>query len=596
MSATDDLRRDHVAQWAFDTRPVLSRFHLWLEDVEHRRLDGDGKPGDEDTECFVGNGLERAFITSTAVTALGTYLFGRYGEGAGLDKAGINRVKKDADAISAYVMSEGLWHLTRNLPENHAVMICLGEGLMPKAGETPEMGSNPLLGFGRVYARPQVAKRLDGMIHLLLNEPNYGWDEFWNDIERSGITVWGGAVDTLECTSRFAKGEPTGPLTMIHFFDQPIQVSCPYEGYVGTLMLPLAVVRQAEMDSLHISYRTPRARILGAIQQTYPDIPAERVHVWTLAGKSRAKRLSGLWQEWRDCGVHLVEDGWEVPGGYGAFTDSGTYTPSFKVGPFTDDDGQRHLFLVDGYAATAEAIQAASLDPVLNTHTSMAHFSARFNAPHDRETGVLGLDPGAPDFAATLHAHLGIELNDELTEGYRASIRAAHDAGMPIDKPFVTIDDFLPRKKWRLLSLGSFMLPDPYTGAPGVEEVGDRTYRVTVHSGTRERRDEICMTLRLMDTMPESKLIFSPLLDRFYATREYKNRAVRISDSGRIRNELQTLCLEALDFLDGGRIMVHFDRVDEAVLSTEKRAFIREVLQWYKDRHPIWFRWLEIAS
>ncbi len=29
-----------------------------------------------------------------------------------------------------------------------------GEGLMPKAGESPEMGSNPVLGLGRVYALP----------------------------------------------------------------------------------------------------------------------------------------------------------------------------------------------------------------------------------------------------------------------------------------------------------------------------------------------------------------------------------------------------------------------------------------------------------
>ena len=63
-------------------------------------------------------------------------------------------MKKDADAISAYAMSEGLWYASRHLPENHAIMVCLGEGLMPKAGETPEMGSNPQLGFGRVYARP----------------------------------------------------------------------------------------------------------------------------------------------------------------------------------------------------------------------------------------------------------------------------------------------------------------------------------------------------------------------------------------------------------------------------------------------------------
>ncbi len=110
------------------------------------------------------------------MTALGTRLFGRCGEAVGLDKAGINRVKKDADAVSAYALSEALWYLTRSLPENHAVMVSLGEGLMPKAGETPEMGSNPLLGFGRVYARPQVARFLDRRVHRLVNEPGYDWE------------------------------------------------------------------------------------------------------------------------------------------------------------------------------------------------------------------------------------------------------------------------------------------------------------------------------------------------------------------------------------------------------------------------------------
>ena len=30
-------KRTLIAQWAFDTRPVLLRFHLWLEDVEVER-------------------------------------------------------------------------------------------------------------------------------------------------------------------------------------------------------------------------------------------------------------------------------------------------------------------------------------------------------------------------------------------------------------------------------------------------------------------------------------------------------------------------------------------------------------------------------
>jgi hypothetical protein len=60
---------------------------------------------------------------------------------------------------------------------------------MPKAGETPEMGSNPQLGFGRVYARPQVAKWLDRRVIRLLNDDQYGWNQFYREIKEAGITV-----------------------------------------------------------------------------------------------------------------------------------------------------------------------------------------------------------------------------------------------------------------------------------------------------------------------------------------------------------------------------------------------------------------------
>ena len=294
-------RRNRISQWAFDTRAILGRFHLWLEDVDIRLT---GESGTE-TSSFVGGSLERAFVAAAAVTALGTRLFGRWGEGAELDKAGINRVKKDADAVSAYALSEALWYLTRSLPENHAVMISLGEGLMPKAGETPEMGSNPLLGFGRVYARPQVARFLDHRVNRLVNDPTYEWPEFWLDLQIAGITVWGAAVDTLENTSRFAKGSPTGPTTVLHLFDQPLKVARPYEGYMGNLVLPREVVEHAAEESVLIDFRTPRARVMEAIGATYPGIAPEHVHVWTLGGASREHRLGTLWTEWNTLGAHL---------------------------------------------------------------------------------------------------------------------------------------------------------------------------------------------------------------------------------------------------------------------------------------------------
>ncbi len=186
-----------IAQWAFDTNPILGRFHLWLEDVEIEWIREKTSPHEISSISFVDDRMECLFVTTAAVTALGTRLFGQCGEGKGLDKKGLNNVKKNADAIFAYAMSESLWYLSRPLPENHAIMVSLGEGLMPKVGETPEIGSNPLLGFGRIYARPQVAKFLEPRVHKLINSDDYKLADYFNEINATGITIWGTAIDAL---------------------------------------------------------------------------------------------------------------------------------------------------------------------------------------------------------------------------------------------------------------------------------------------------------------------------------------------------------------------------------------------------------------
>ncbi|MCA9753551.1 MAG: hypothetical protein KC591_15260 [Gemmatimonadetes bacterium] len=584
-------RRDLIAQWAFDTRSVLGRFHVWLEDVEEGWLRGRPDNG----VSFVGKALEKSFVMSAAVTALGTKLFGRYGEANGGDKKLVNRVKKDADAISAYAMSEALWHIGRNLPENHAIMISLGEGLMPKAGETPEMGANPLLGFGRVYARPEVATFVTHRVRDLINRPGYGWERFWDDIKAAGITIWGAAVDTLENTSRFAKGSATGPMCVFHVFDQPLNVALPYEGYMGSLCVPNDVVRAATRRSVLVDYLTPRAKILEAIRDAYPDIPPANVHVFTLAGPSREARLRDLWDEWRELGVHVIEDGWMLPAGLAAFTESGTYAPTYSVGTFENGSGERHVVITDGYAASAEAIQAASLDPMRGQHTSLCVFSSRFEASERRERHVMQLDPAADDFATRLAETLGHPVGDADVADYREMIHVAAAAGMPLDKPAFDVSDLFPRKKWQGLAVAGFMLPDPYTGAAGVEDLGNGVYRVTVRAVSEQRTREVRVTLRLMETFEESRRVFSPLLDRLYAGESYRNRAVKVSDSGRIRNELMTWCSSALEHYGDNGMRVHLDQIDESVLPADKREFIREVLHWYKTAHPLWFQWLEIA-
>lgn len=272
---TEPTKQDLIAQWAFDTRSLLLRFHLWLEDIDIEWRPG-SRTGYEAFD-YVPAEIRRSLAMTAAVTALGTRLFARFGEGKGADKHTLNQVKKDADAISAYVTSEALWHFSRKLPENHAIMVCLGEGLMPKAGETPEMGANPLLGFGRVYARPEVARFIDSRVHRLLNDPGYGWEGFYKKMRDKGITIWGTAIDTLENTSRFARGEEIGPMTVIHMFDQPLTVARPYEAYMGTLTLPLRVAEAARDHSIHLDLLSPRSKLVEAIELAVPGI--KRKHI-----------------------------------------------------------------------------------------------------------------------------------------------------------------------------------------------------------------------------------------------------------------------------------------------------------------------------
>jgi hypothetical protein len=99
-----------------------------------------------------------------------------------------------------------------------------------------------------------------------------------------------------------------------------------------------------------------------------------------------------------------------------------------------------------------------------------------------------------------------------------------------------------------------------------------------------------------MESWEQSRLVFNPLLKRFFSGEDYENRPVKISDSGRIRNELQTLCLNALEFMGSERIRVHFDRIPDDVISPENQQVLRDVLLWYKREHPLWFSWLEIGD
>ena len=139
------------------------------------------------------------------------------------------------------------------------------------------------------------------------------------------------------------------------------------------------------------------------------------------------------------------------------------------------------------------------------------------------------------------------------------------------------------------------MCDDPYSGAPGVEALEEGVYKVTARIATPVADKRVTLTMRLMEKPEEQRLVFNPLLIRFIYGEDFRSRAVKISDSGRIRNELQTLCSEALEYEREGQIRVHFDRIPAEVISKEDQVILREVLEWYKKHHPLWFSWLKIG-
>ncbi|MDO5295328.1 MAG: hypothetical protein Q4F00_01635 [bacterium] len=596
QALTEQEQRDIVAQWAFDVRPLLLRFHLYLENVQTTWIRG-GRTSETLLEMSFLNGrIERLMALTAAVTALGTKLYGRFGDGKNLDKVRINAVKKDSDAISAYAMSESLWHLSRSLPENHAIMVCLGEGLMPKGGETPEMGSNPQLGFGRVYARPEVAQILDKLIVRLLNDADFTWEQFYAEVKRRGITIWGTAIDTLENTTRFARGENVGPMTILHIFDQPMSITRPYEGYMGTLIVPQAVIDTAEKDSILINYRTDRRLVMEAIRRTYPGLKPEKLHVWTLGGTSREPRLASLWKQWEDLGAHVIEDGWITSEGIPSFNDSGTYAPTYHVKTWRDASGDLNLMVIDGYAASAEASQAATVARSLGLAASLCVLTSKCAFDWQIEREIMRLNADADDFASQLQALTGCAVDDEMAASYRRMIHECVQANIPLKRSVMEAGDLFPEKEWRSLAVCGYMCADPYTGASGVRQLEENVYEVTVRLVSEEADKLVTFALRLNETPGQERLVFNPLLNRFMAGEDYRSRPVRISDSGRIRNELQTLCAEALEFPSSQEIVVHFNKISPALISAENQGKLREILSWYKQRHPYWFKWLSVQD
>ena len=135
-----------------------------------------------------------------------------------------------------------------------------------------------------------------------------------------------------------------------------------------------------------------------------------------------------------------------------------------------------------------------------------------------------------------------------------------------------------------LASIG-YMCDDPYTGASGVTRVADNVYRVTTRLATRKASSVVTFTLRLMEPFETARQVFSPLLVRFLSGVDHTTRPVKISDSGRIRNEMQTMIPQALEHAND-RIRVRFERINEMVLSTRQAGQDPRSARLVQDESP----------
>ena len=102
--------------------------------------------------------------------------------------------------------------------------------------------------------------------------------------------------------------------------------------------------------------------------------------------------------------------------------------------------------------------------------------------------------------------------------------KAAREAMMPLDKRTITADDFFPLKEWRVLSPRPDTCCPTHTQAyPGVEKIADDRYRghnLRGHSQGHPRGYPRAAADGADG--PEMRMVFSPLLDRFYAGQDYR--------------------------------------------------------------------------
>ena len=267
------------------------------------------------------------------------------------------------------------------------------------------------------------------------------------------------------------------------------------------------------------------------------------------------------------------------------------------IGPY-EQDGERHLFLCDGYAASAEAIQAASLAPMLGLVAVCLPLHLDLRGARITASGwSWGSIRTRTDFPAHLAEVLGREVDTTPCARFRAMIDDARQAGIPLQQAIGRGRRLLPREEVGRAGRVGLHVPRPLLRGRRESRRWSRGLLPgDGAAGRLARRQADHLHPAVMETLAQSWLVFNPLLSRFMGGEDYEHRPVRSPTRAGSATSCRPSAPRRWSSSAGphpGPLRPHPARGDPAARHQVK---LREILRWYKKHHPIWFAWLDIAA
>jgi len=563
-----------VSQFEGSIQPLLDRFHLNLTNVFIRDVVR-GSAATPVASKFIGSKLERMVITGNAITALGTWLNGGYGNVSKektkdmtkeVLKEYKNNQKKYGDQIATFMLHEALYTIGQYLPENTVILSAIGEGQIAKAGESQEMGGNPQLGYGRVYGREDVCKKIEPIIQRGINDPTYTFEQQKKDIEAAGIKVICLASDPLEGTSRFAEGKETGSMVTIALFNQLLKIRNKYEAYIHGGIWPAQVANYIKNNpDAYIDVSSTPKEIVDLLVKVF-NIKPERIISWGLRGESRKHRVARGEKEYQELGINLLSDTDVLYTGHKAVTDSGSMTP-FSLVVYTSyefEKDNRAVFTLREYGASAETLMTLFKAYLLGMQASGQMLSSLYKLPTSLEAKIFAVEPPDTFFHATSLDFYFEKLKKvaagdpafenftkEMALEYAQDYHMAKKAGYPVGKPFTITDIATQPEDLDGMAVDSFISTDAYSNLSGVKKVGEDTYEVSTRAYLKSGIKDVVLTFKAKNNEEHLKKVFTPLLIRFLKGEDYQNRRIKYRDYGRIKNELLESYAEGVTPKDG---------------------------------------------